>query len=197
MSKVSELKRHLKRGSVYRRDDLTKWSTSVDRHLAQLVQEGTLEKLSQGLYYYPQKTAFGNTPPEEKKLLNSFLKDSRFLVTSPNLYNSLGLGTTQLYNRRVVYNSKRHGEIKLGNRTFDFQIKPHFPSKVTPEFLLVDLVNNIDHLAEDRDIVLQQVVSKIKEMKSVKFGSTLEKYGTAKTKKLLGLLIESLHLEHA
>lgn len=190
MNKVSELKRHLKPGNVYRRDELTRWSTSVDRHLAELVKEGALEKLSQGLYYFPQKTAFGNTPPEETKLISSFLKDTRFLVTSPNLYNSLGLGTTQLYNQRVVYNSKRHGKIKLGNRTFDFQIKPHFPSKITPEFLLVDLLNNLDRLAEDRDMVLQQVQSKIKEVKSAKFDLTLKKYGSAKTKKILSQLME-------
>ena len=195
MNKVSELKQHLKRGSVYRRDDLTKWSTSVDRHLAQLVKEGILEKLSQGLYYYPQKTVFGNTPPGEQKLLRSFLKDGRFLVTSPNSYNSLGLGTTQLYNRRIVYNRKRHGEIKLGNRTFDFQMKPHFPSKITPEILLVDLVNNLDRLAEDRDVVLLQVGSKIKEMKSDKFGSALEKYGTTKTKKIVDSLMKPLRVE--
>ncbi len=196
MNKVSELKKHLKRGSVYRRDDLAKWSTSVDRHLAQLVKEGVLEKLSQGLYYYPQKTVFGNTPPEEQKLLRSFLKNGRFLVTSPNSYNSLGLGTTQLYNRKIVYNSKRHGEIKLGNRTFDFQLKHHFPSKITPEFLLVDLVNNLDRLAEDHDVVLRQVGSKIMEMKSDKFGSALEKYGTAKTKKIVDSLMNSLSMEH-
>ena len=51
MAQLDELKKQLKRGGVYRRKDLTKWSKSVDRHLDQLVEDGTLDKLSQGLYY--------------------------------------------------------------------------------------------------------------------------------------------------
>lgn len=70
-------------------------------------------------------------------------------MTSLNAYNSLGVGTTQLYNNRIVYNHKRHGDFTLGNRTFSFKVKPHFPKKVTIELLLIDMVNNLDQLAED------------------------------------------------
>ncbi|RYG31935.1 hypothetical protein EON81_21775, partial [bacterium] len=41
-------------------------------------------------------------------------QDNRFLVTSPNAYNTLGVGTTQLYNKKTVYNHKRHGNFTLG-----------------------------------------------------------------------------------
>ena len=155
-SRLHQLKRQLKPGEVYRRTELANWSKSVDRHLDELMQEGTLQKLSQGLYYYPKESAFGKTPPDENMVVQSFLKDHRFLLTSPNAYNSLGVGTTQLYNVRTVYNHKSHGEFKLGNRTFQFHIKPHFPLKVTPEFLLVDLVNNLEALAEDKSEVLKK-----------------------------------------
>jgi hypothetical protein len=37
-------------------------------------------------------------------LVESFLKDSDFLMVKPNLYNTLGLGLTQLYNTTWVYN---------------------------------------------------------------------------------------------
>jgi hypothetical protein len=111
--KLDELKKHLEKGKVYRRSDLAKWSKSVDRHLDLLVAEGTLQKLSQGLYYAPEQTVFGKTPPDEEIVIRSFLKDDRFLVTSPNAYNGLGVGTTQLYNQRTVYNHKRHGQFKL------------------------------------------------------------------------------------
>lgn len=98
MSRLEQLKRHLKRGQVYRSHDLTKWLKSVDRDLDLLQKNGTLEKLSQGLYYYPEKTAFGVVPPDDHTLISSFLKGKRFLVTPPNAYNGLGVGTTQLYN---------------------------------------------------------------------------------------------------
>ncbi len=123
---MDHLRRQLKRGQVYRRQDLLRWSSSVDRHLAELVKNGTLQKLSGGLYYYPEKTIFGMAPPDETVLVSGFLKDDRFLLTSPNFYNSLGIGTTQLYNTRIVYNHKRSGEFNFGKSKFIFRKKPHF-----------------------------------------------------------------------
>ena len=185
MNKLLELKKHLKRGKVYRRADLSMWSTSVDRHIDELVKEGTLQKLSQGLYYFPNLSVFGETPPDEEVLVRSFLKDNRFLVTSLNAYNALGVGTTQLYNQKIVYNHKRHGDFNLGGKTFSFRVKPHFPNKVTQEFLLVDLLNNIDQLAEDSKEVVSKVQSKAKTMDTKKLKKTLQEYGSMKSKKIL------------
>lgn len=72
-------------------------------------------------------------------------------MVSPNAYNSLGVGTTQLYDKTVVYNHKRHGTFSLGGRNFEFRMKPTFPKALSKEFLLVDLVNNLDRLAERRN----------------------------------------------
>ncbi len=196
MSKVTELKKHLKRGQVYRRSDLTQWSNAVDRHVVSLVKDGTLQKLSVGLYYYPNESAFGNTPADEKTLIKSFLKDDHFLVTSPNDYNSLGVGTTQLYNKRVVYNHKRHGEFKLGKKTFTFQTKHRFPKKVTPEFLLVDLVSNLDSLAEDQEFVLKNVSNKLKQMDLTKLKKVINEYGSVRAKTLLTSLIKQNEEQH-
>jgi hypothetical protein len=99
MTKVEELRRHLRLGQVYRR-------------------------------------------------IEAFLNDRRFLRASPNAYNRLGVGTTQLYDKTVVYDHKRQGIFSLGARMFEFRMKPPFPSKLTHELLLVDLVNNLDRLAE-------------------------------------------------
>lgn len=189
MTKVEELKKHLERGKVYRRSDLSKWSKSVDRHLEVLLKEKTLQKLSQGLYYFPVETTFGMTPPEEEVLVRSFLKDDRFLLTSPNTYNSLGVGTTQLYNQRIVYNHKRHGEFKLGNKKFSFRVKPHFPKKLTPEFLVVDLVNNLEMLAEDHKEVLKNLSSKVRMMDAKKMEQAVAEYGNVKTKKIFESLL--------
>ncbi len=191
MTKVEELKKQLERGKVYRRSDLAKWSKSVDRHLDVLLKEETLQKLSQGLYYFPEETTFGQAPPEEEILVRSFLKDDRFLLTSPNAYNSLGVGTTQLYNQRIVYNHKRHGEFKLGNKKFSFRVKPHFPKKVSPEFLIVDLVNNLETLAEDHKEVLKNLSAKVRLMDAKKMEESVMEYGNAKTKKIFESLLSS------
>ena len=60
-----------------------------------------MKKLRGGLYYYPKQSAFGEVPADDYNLVRAFLKDDRFLLTSPNAYNTLGLGTTQLYNKRI------------------------------------------------------------------------------------------------
>jgi hypothetical protein len=196
MTKVNELKHHLKRGKIYRRAELTEWSKSVDRHLEELVKDGTLQKVAPGVYYYPKISVFGNVPADENDLVSTFLKDDRFLLVSPNSYNSLGVGTTQLYNKKIVYNHKRHGKFRLGNRDFEFQVKHHFPSKVTEEFLLVDLANNLDHLAEDNNNVQDKLLAKASKMPPKRLRQAVTKFGSIKTKKLFKPLI-SQTLEHA
>ncbi len=102
---------------------------------------------------------------------------------SPSAYNTVGLGTTQLYNRTLVYNHKRHGVFKLGNRQFDFRMKPRFPKKLTSEFLYVDLVNNLDDLAEDRHAVLRQARGKLPSFDRARLQRAADSFGTVATRK--------------
>ena len=176
-SALAEVKKHLRAGRVYRREDLAQWSSSVDRHLKTLVDEGNLKKLRYGLYYFPRKLAFGEAPASEHELLQAFLRTDHFVVTSPNLYNQLGLGTTQLYNKRVVYNRKRHGTFELGGRVFHFERRMNVPRKLSREFLLVDLVNEVDQLAEDRDAVMARVRESASRMDSRKLSRAVSLYG--------------------
>ncbi len=193
MSRLEEIKNYLREGKVYRRQELAKWSKSVDRDIDALLKNGALKKLSQGLYYHPKQSAFGATPPEEHDIVQGFLKDNRFLITSPNSYNGLGVGTTQLHNIKIVYNHKRHGEITLGNRSFLFQLKHHFPKIVTPEFLLVDLVNNIDRLAEDNQSILDNALRKAQQFNVPKLKYAVKNYGTIKTQRLFMPVLNNSH----
>ena len=173
---LTEVKKHLRPGRVYRRDDLAQWSASVDRHLKALVDDGDLKKLRYGMYYCPKKLAFGEAPASEHELVQAFLKTDHFVVTSPNLYNQLGLGTTQLYNNRVVYNHKRHGTFDLDGRVYQFKRRMNVPRKLSKEFLFVDLVNNVDQLAEDRDAVLVRVREKAVQLDSRKLSRAVSLY---------------------
>ncbi|MCE7980896.1 MAG: hypothetical protein DYG89_06860 [Caldilinea sp. CFX5] len=183
MKKLDELKAKLQPGRVYHRKGLARWSNAIDRHLKALLTDGTLVKLSQGIYYYPKKTAFGDAPPEEKSLISAFLNDDRFLITSPNVYNGLGIGATQLYNQTVVYNHKRHGQFTLGKRTFAFRKKAFFPLEVSREFLLVELVNNLDQLAEDRTALLEEVAKKVTAVDRVALAEAVRAFGGVTAKK--------------
>ena len=128
MSALNELKRRLRPGQVYRRKDLARWSTAVDHHLRQLVEKAGSRRCRAGSIWCRVRHAFGATPATPEKLVETFLGDDRFLMVSPNAYNGLGVGTTQLYNETVVYNRKRHGRFKLDGRVYDFRLRPSVPT---------------------------------------------------------------------
>ena len=95
----------------------------------------------------------------------------------------MGIGTTQLYNEQRVYNLKRRGEIKIGKKTFHFIKKRSFPKMISPEFLIVDLIDNIDKLAEDRAKVLNNVKRKALSMDQKKLRRAVSNYGGSKARK--------------
>jgi hypothetical protein len=76
---------------------------------------------------------------------------------------------------------------------FDFRVKPYFPKTLSKEFLIVDLVNNLDRLAEDTEKLLGRVRQKALEIKTGALPRMARDYGSVKTKKLFNeLLAESL-----
>ena len=170
-------------GRVYRREDLAPFSSAVDRHLQELVSAGRLTKLARGLYYAPRESAFGVVPPADEDLVAAFLRDRDFLIFSPSAYNAAGLGTTQLYNATWVYNRKRHGVFTLGNRQYDFRVKPRFPRRLSDEFLFVDALNNLGELAEDEQAVLARARQRAREMDGTKLRRALEQFGLVATRK--------------
>jgi hypothetical protein len=143
-STLEQLRRHLRPGRVYRREDLLPWSHSVDRHLKALTVDGTLQKLRTGLYYSPRKFEFGDAPADEQK---------------------------------------RHGTFPLGNRMVTFERRMNVPRQLSPEFLLVDLVNELENLPEDRHAVFSRVGEKAREMDQRKLSRAVSLYGKHSTQK--------------
>lgn len=171
-------------GDVYRLEQLAAFSNSIGRDVKRLEVAGELEKVGPGLYYYPKKSRLGNMPPDERELVKTFLKSQNFLLLSSNWYNALGLGLTQLQNITSVYNTKRYEKIKLCGRTFDFK-RPNngFPKKLTPEFLLVDLVNNIDNIGEPIETIKNKISTKLDNFDKEQLAKLATKYGKVGTKK--------------
>ena len=190
MSALSNLKRHLRPGQVYRRKNLARWSNAVDRHVRLLVDEGRLEKVSPGVYMAPRKTKFGAASARPEKLVETFLGDDRFLMVSPNAFNGLGVGTTQLYNEPVVYNRKRHGKFTLDGRVYDFRMRPSVPKVLSREVLLVDLLHNLDRLAEDKSAVLPRALERAKEMDRSRLARAVRDFGSARAERLLTPVLE-------
>ncbi len=176
----------LKPGKVYRREMLLPYSTAIDRTLHQQSEKGSLEKVGPGLYYCPKKSRFGTLAPNPRILVQAFLKGDTFLLFSRNEYNALGLGLTQLYNQNIVYNHKRHEVLKLAGQSFDFR-RPNrgFPATLSKEFLLVDLMNNLDELAEDSELIQKNIHKQWNQFDRVRLLQLAGQYGKIKTRKFL------------
>lgn len=193
---MNTLFQHINQGEVYRRSDLEYYSTAIDRQLAQLIKGGKLVKLKQGLYYAPMQSKFGVVPPDDHLLIERFLKDEDFLLISPNSFNTLGLGLTQLYNTMWVYNHKRKGEFILNGKSFDFKLKNSFPQKITREYLLVDLLNNFESLAEDKKNIVDKLTRNVLSFNMDALMKATQQYGNGTAKRIIKLIVRKV-LQHA
>ena len=193
---MNTLFQHINQGEVYRRSDLEYYSTAIDRQLAQLIKGGQLVKLNQGLYYAPMQSKFGVVPPDDHLLVERFLKDEDFLLISPNAFNTLGLGLTQLYNTMWVYNHKRKGEFILNGKSFDFKLKNSFPQKITREYLLVDLLNNFESLAEDKKSIVDSLTRNVLSFNMDALMKATQQYGNGTAKRIIKLIVRKV-LQHA
>jgi len=193
---MNTLFKHINQGEVYRRSDLEYYSTAIDRHLAQLIKGGKLVKLNQGLYYAPMQSKFGVVPPDDHLFVERFLKDEDFLLISPNSFNTLGLGLTQLYNTMWVYNHKRKGEFILNGKSFNFKLKNSFPQKITREYLLVDLLNNFESLAEDKKNIVDKLTRNVLSFNMDTLMKATQQYGNGTAKRIIKLIVRKV-LQHA
>ena len=185
---ATQMLRTMRQGRVYHRSSFVgKWS-DIDRDLKTLLEENKLEKVGPGLYYKPRRSPFGLIPPDEKEVIRRFLKGDSFLLINESWYASLGVGLTQLSARSKVLNRKRHGLIELNGRIYDFRLVREFPRKLSKEFLLVDLMNNVQ-VAEDGKPVNDHVLRKLEEFDLDLLLKSARKYGKVRTRKFFEQVI--------
>ena len=191
MTALKQIRKKLKPRFVYRRGDFTQLSSNVDRYLKKLVSQKALLKIQNGLYMCPEKTPFGLALPEENQLLKAFLKDDRFVLYDLSLFNGLGLGLTQLHNKRIVFNRKRHGEFQFNGKFYSFHRWRSAPKKLSKEFLYVEFINRFDKLAENKEKSRQLLRKQLKKLNRKKLLQAVNNYGKESTKKKLHLILLS------
>ena len=139
----------LEAGRVYRTRELEAWSANAPRLAKRLVSEGKLVPLAHGLFAAPRVSRFGAVPPSDDALMRAFLDGGPYVFTGPEKWNALGLGSTAAFASPLVYNTKRSGEFVLGGRRFVLR-RVAFPTKPTPEWFAVDLLENAAHVGASR-----------------------------------------------
>lgn len=175
----------MKPGQVYRRAELAQFSKAVDRDLKALVKKGLVRRPAAGLYYRPRKSRWGDVPAGIHELARAFLKTDDFLVTSLNVFNSLGVGLTQMVNATMVYNRKRVGKFLLDGMVYEFKRPGNYPAKATEEYLYVDLLNNFEDLPERPDNFEVLLKKRLKNFSRKKLDKHAQSYGKMKTQKML------------
>jgi hypothetical protein len=76
-------------------------------------------------------------------------------------------------------------------------VKPRFPKSLTKEFLLVDLVNNLDQLAEAKSEVLERVRERAAATDAQRLRRAVRNYGNERTKKFFERTLRVSELNHA
>jgi len=139
----------LEAGKVYRTAHLVPWGANPTRLAGRLEREGRLQRLSHGLFYAPIKSRFGDVPPSNEALLDAYFDGTPWVETGPPKWNALGLGSTALFARTLVYNTKRTGTVKIGKRTFELR-RVGFPMDPPAEWYVIDLLRHADSVGLDR-----------------------------------------------
>ena len=113
------------------------------------MDEGRLEPLAHGLFVHLKRGRFGVVAPTDEQVMRAFL-GGPFVLTGPERWNALGLGTSAAFAVQLVYNTKRSGEFPLGGRRFLLR-RVAFPKDPSPEWFVVDLLQHAEQAAADRD----------------------------------------------
>lgn len=147
-------------GEVHRTAALRRWDSNPSRLAERLEARGELQRLGHGFVYVPRWTRFGPVPPTDESLLDAFFDGTPYVVTGPLRWNALGLGSTALHVRPLVYNTKRTGTLTIGGRTFDMR-RVAFPVDPMPEWFVVDLLRNAGNVGVDRADLLERLTDRV------------------------------------
>lgn len=172
----------LKPGRVYRTRQLAAWSANTARLAKRLVAAGELLPLAHGLFVHPTKSRFGPVPPADAELMRAFLDGEPYVFTGPERWNALGLGTTALHAIPLVYNTKRSGNFKLGQRPFQLR-RVAFPKKPPLEWFIVDLFEHTAQAGTQPNALIGALSLGLKKGRfdHARLKEMVESYGSKKT----------------
>jgi hypothetical protein len=183
----------LQPGRVYRTNTFSKWDANPTRLAKKLVAQGTLVPLSKGLYVRPKMSKFGRVPPEDTEVMRGYLQDD-FVLTGPDRWNALGLGTTAVHSAPTVYNRKRSGRTELAGRSFNLR-RVNFPSNPPPEWYVVDLFEHAEQAGASRTELSSNLQRELRRGRfdSSRLTDMAERFGTKDTRARIKRAVAASH----
>ena len=172
--------------------------SAVVKALNRMVQNGELRKISQGLFFKPEMSMFGELQPPQEQIVKDLLISNGKLVgylTGYSIYSKLGL-TTQVSNTIQIGKNDVRGLFKRGQYTISFiKQKNTITSKNIP---LLQILDSIRYIKNIPDTTIQKackrfmvILSALKEDEMKRLVRLSLKYPPS-TRALLGCLLEEM-----
>lgn len=181
----------LEPGRVYRTREFARWTANPPRLAQRLVRDGKLVQLAQGMFAAQQRSRFGVVPPTDEALMSAFLDGGPFVFTGPDRWNALGLGTTAVFARPLVYNTKRSGKFIFDGREFLLR-RVAFPTPVSPEWFVIDLFENADQAGASVDDLTESLRGALRagRFDREELHEAARLFGSRRTQRLVGFALQ-------
>ncbi|AFL84636.1 hypothetical protein Belba_2068 [Belliella baltica DSM 15883] len=174
---------------------------SAAKALERLQKNGTIKKVSKGLFYIPRKTIFGELGPDSNELLKRYLfEDGKRVAyeTGFSLYNRLGLTTQMAFKIKVA---TRGNLIKINIGALKVSSVKSYVNITEQNYQLLGYLDALKDIKRIPDCSVVQAVRRmgflIKDL-TTKERKEIIQYALfypARVRALLGAIVENLNLK--
>jgi predicted transcriptional regulator of viral defense system len=174
---------------------------SAAKALERLQKNGTIKKVSKGVFYIPRKTIFGELGPDSNELLKRYLfEDSKRVAyeTGFSLYNRLGLTTQMAFKIKVA---TRGNPIKINIGALKVSSVKSYVNITEQNYQLLGYLDALKDIKRIPDCSVVQAVRRmgflIKDL-TTKERKEIIQYALfypARVRALLGAILENLNLK--
>lgn len=173
----------------------------VIKAVNRLVEEGSIERLSRGKFYIPEKGYFGARKPADAELMKTILfknKKRRGYITGAALYNKLGLTTQLPKTITIAVNGSRQkkdfGTFRVVTKATKAPIKEANVELLQYLDVLNDASKIMDSEINNTLKIISNKVAALEDKKRSTLASLAASFYGAKTRATLGLVLSSLGL---
>lgn len=173
--------------------------SAAAKAISRLVKQKSVNRISTGVFYKPQKTVFGELKPSENEQLRPYLFNGKkrvAYVTGPALFNRLNL-TTQVPKNISLASKVKRPVSKVGN--IEVRWVKSYVDVTNKNYFLLEILDALKDFKKIPDLNKRSAINRLKsliaELKNLD-QKRLVKYAQdypPRTRALLGALLESIN----
>ncbi|MBW6481654.1 MAG: hypothetical protein K0B10_01205 [Vicingaceae bacterium] len=174
---------------------------SAAKALERLQKNGTIKKVSKGVFYIPRKTIFGELGPDSNGILERYLfEDGKRVAyeTGFSLYNRLGLTTQMAFKIKIA---TKKNPIKINQGTLQVSSVKSYVDITEKNYRLLGFLDALKDIKRIPDCSVIQAVKRmsflIKDLTPKEKNEIIQYalFYPARVRALLGAILENLNLK--